>query len=372
MIVLSCLAFITWLYLVGAHGRFWSAGPMLPSVTSRAGDPDVAVVIPARNEAPVLARCLASLLAQDYAGRLRIVLVDDCSVDGTGDVARTFQDPRLIIVSGLTRPGGWSGKLWAVSQGLQHVGDAAYVLLTDADIHHEPTHLATLVSKAERDRLDLVSEMVELRCASAAERMLVPAFVFFFQLLYPFARVNTPRCRLAAAAGGTMLVRATALARIGGINSIRDALIDDVMLAAAVKRGGPIWLGHSALATSLRPYPHAADIWRMISRTAYVQLRYSPILLLGTITGMGVVWVLPVLMLLLGTGVSRWVAIVAFAISVASYVPTLSRFRLSPLRALLLPAIGVFYTAATIGSAVDHYRGRGVVWKQRSYQRMTS
>ena len=258
MIVLSCLALITWLYLVGAHGRFWSAGPMLPSVTSQAGDPDVAVVIPARNEAPVLARCVASLLAQDYAGRLRIVLVDDCSVDGTGDVARAFQD----------------------------VGDAAYVLLTDADIHHEPTHLATLISKAERDRLDLVSEMVELRCASAAERVLVPAFVFFFQLLYPFARVNTPRCRLAAAAGGTMLVRATALARIGGINSIRDALIDDVTLAAAVKRGGPIWLGHSALATSLRPYPHG--VWSPEQPTCSCVIRryfYSERLLAWVLSG---------------------------------------------------------------------------------------
>ena len=371
MIVLACVSLILWIYLAGAHGRFWSAGPTLPFAASRVGDPSVTVVIPARNEAPVLAKCLASLLAQDYAGSLRIVLVDDCSVDGTGDVARAFRDPRLLVISGLARPSGWSGKLWAVSQGLQHAGDAAYVLLTDADIQHEPAHLATLISKAERDRLDLVSEMVQLRCDSTAERLLVPAFVFFFQLLYPFARVNTPRHRLAAAAGGTMLVRAAALARIGGIISIRDALIDDVTLAAEVKRGRSMWLGHSCLATSVRPYPHAADIWRMVARTAYVQLRFSPALLLGTVVGMGVVWVVPALTALFDSGVTRWIGVAAFTISVSSYLPTLHRFRLSPLRALLLPGVGAFYAAATIGSAVDHYRGRGIVWKQRSYQRMT-
>ncbi len=372
MIVLACVSLICWLYLLVAHGRFWSAGPVLSAAANRADYPSVTIVIPARNEAPVLAQCLASLLAQHYAGALRVVLVDDCSVDGTGEVARAFQDPRLLVIDGQARPSGWSGKLWAVSQGLQHMGNAAYVLLTDADIEHEPAHLATLVSKAERDNLDLVSEMVRLRCDSQAERLLVPAFVFFFQLLYPFAWVNTPRYRLAAAAGGTMLLRATVLTRIGGIDSIRNALIDDVTLAAAVKRGGQIWLGHSNLATSVRPYPHVADVWRMVARTAYVQLRYSPLLLLGTVLGMGIVWIIPLLMLLLGSGVTRWIGLSAFAISTASYIPTLHRFRLSPLRALLLPIIGIFYTAATIGSAVSHYRGRGVVWKQRSYQRTAS
>lgn len=372
MIVLACLTLVTWCYLLVAHGRFWSAGPQLSAAESRADDPGVAVVIPARNEASVLARCLASLLAQDYSGSLKIVLVDDCSVDGTGDVARSFQDRRLSIITGQPRPSGWSGKLWAVSQGLDHLDGATYIFLTDADIEHEPAHLATLVRKAERDRLDLVSEMVQLRCESHAERLLVPAFVFFFQLLYPFARVNSPSHRLAAAAGGTMLLRATALARIGGISSIRDALIDDVTLAAAVKRGGGIWLGHSGLATSIRPYPQAIDVWRMVARTAYVQLRYSPLLLLGTVLGMGIVWVAPMLTLLLGAGLTRWIGFVAVGMSTASYVPTLLRFRLSPGRALLLPVVGVFYTAATIGSAIDHYRGRGVVWKQRSYQRAAS
>ena len=330
--------------------------------------PSVAVIIPARNEASVLARCLASVLAQDFPGRVSIVLVDDCSDDGTADVARGFASPHLTVLTGLPRPVAWSGKLWAVAQGLEQAGDATYCFLTDADIEHAPNHLSTLVKKAECDQLDLVSEMVHLSCDSEAERLLVPAFVFFFQLLYPFAKVNQPDHRLAAAAGGTMLIRSAALARIGGIESIRGALIDDVTLAAAVKRQGRIWLGHSGLATSIRPYPHAADVWRMVARTAYVQLRYSPLLLVGTVLGMTVIWIAPSLVTIFGHGAARWFGAAAWIASNIVYLPTLRRFRLSPFRALLLPAISAFFTAATIGSAIDHYRGRGVSWKQRSYQ----
>ena len=242
------------------------------------------------------------------------------------------------------------------------------MLLTDADIVHDPTHIATLVAKAERDRLDLVSEMVELRAVSLAERALVPAFVFFFQLLYPFARVNDPASRTAAAAGGTMLVRRAALERIGGIARLRSALIDDVALATRIKAGGPIYLGHSQLARSLRPYPSAADIWRMVARTAYVQLRFSPALLVGTVLGLGLVWLVPPFLTLFGHGPARAMAAIAWAGSALSYVPTLRRFRQSPAWALALPAIAPFYLAATIGSALDHHRGRGVVWKSRAYR----
>jgi hopene-associated glycosyltransferase HpnB len=228
---------------------------------------------------------------------------------------------------------------------------------------------ATLVEKAERDRLDQVSEMVALNCESAAERALVPAFVFFFQLLYPFARVNRPGARTAAAAGGTVLIRRSALDRIGGIASLRGALIDDVTLATRVKRsGGTIWLGHSMLARSVRPYPGAADVWRMVARTAYVQLRFSPLLLAGTVLGMIVVWIAPVLTLLAGHGPARWIGGAAWLLSAGSFLPTLRRFRLNPAWALLLPLIGLFYTGATIGSAIDHHRGRGVVWKSRAYR----
>ena len=365
MIVLACLSFAAWAYLLACHGRFWSAGPSLAPAAPSATQP-VDVVVPARDEAASIALCLRSLLAQTYAGRLRVILVDDRSSDGTGAIARSIVDERLIVIAGEERPPGWSGKLWAVAQGIRR-SSAPMLLLCDADIIHDPAHVATLVAKLESGRLDLVSEMVELNCASTAERALVPAFVFFFQLLYPFARVNDPRRRTAAAAGGTMLLRRSALDRIGGIASVRGALIDDVALATAVKRGGPIWLGHSRLARSIRPYPAAADIWRMVARTAYVQLRFSPPILAGTIAGLAVVWLVPPVLAVFGAGWSRWLGLAAWAGSAASYVPTLRRFNQSPLWAAALPAIATFYMAATIGSAVDHHRGRGVVWKRRGY-----
>ncbi len=383
MLVLACATLLVWTWLMLGHGRFWQAGPVLRPVAARPdlarpdwAWPPVSVVVPARDEAEHVAACLGSLLAQDYPGRFRIVLVDDRSTDGTGEVARRLgaRPDRLVVLEGAARPPGWSGKLWAVAQGVAEArrldgGEDGYVLLCDADITHAPSHLATLVDKAERCGLDQVSEMVALNCESPAEHALVPAFVFFFQLLYPFARVNDPGSRTAAAAGGTVLIRRTALARIGGIEALRGALIDDVTLAMRVKRsGGAIWLGHSMLARSIRPYPGAADVWRMVARTAYVQLRFSPLLLAGTVGGMVLVWIAPLWTLLAGHGAARAVGGAAWALSTASFLPTLRRFRLSPAWALLLPPIASFYTLATIGSAVDHHRGRGVVWKSRAYR----
>jgi hopene-associated glycosyltransferase HpnB len=245
--------------------------------------------------------------------------------------------------------------------------DSPWLLLTDADIVHDPAHLATLMAQAERGGADMVSEMVALNCTSLAERALVPAFVYFFQLLYPFARVNQPASRVAAAAGGTVLVRRDALERIGGIAAIRGALIDDVALARQLKRGGAIWLGHSGLARSIRPYPGIADIWRMVARSAYVQLKFSPVLLLATTLGLGLVFLVPPLAVIACRGPARWLGAAAWLVMAATFLPTLSRFRLSPPRALALPAVAAFYMAATIGAAIDHHRGRGVVWKQRSY-----
>ena len=366
MTALALLALAAWAYLLAGHGRFWSAGPSLAAAAPVAA-PAVDVVIPARDEAECIGRSLRSLLAQEYAGPLRIILVDDRSSDGTAAVAHGLHDARLLVIDGQERPAGWSGKLWAVSQGLAR-STAPVVLLCDADIVHDPAHVATLAAKMEQGRLDLVSEMVELRCASLAERALVPAFVFFFQLLYPFARVNDPRRRTAAAAGGTMLLRRTALQRIGGIQAVRGALIDDVALAAAVKRDGAIWLGHSRLARSIRPYPGAADVWRMVARTAYVQLRFSPVVLAGTVAGLGLVWLVPPAAALFGHGLARWAGLAAWAGSAASFVPTLRRFRQPLLWALALPLVAGFYMAATLGSAVDHHRGRGVVWKRRAYR----
>jgi hopene-associated glycosyltransferase HpnB len=267
-----------------------------------------------------------------------------------------------------SRPPGWSGKLWAIAQGLAHAREHELVLLTDADIVHDPRHVSALVAKAQRDELDLVSEMVELSCVSVTERALVPAFVFFFQLLYPFAWANDPARATAAAAGGTVLVRQRALARIGGIEALRGALIDDVALARAVQRGGRIWLGHSILARSIRPYPRAADVWRMVARTAYVQLRFSPPLLALCVALMALVWVVPPVAAIAGHGAARVMGGLAWAALAASYLPTLGRFRLSPFWAPCLPLVALFYTAATIGSAFDHHRGRGVVWKNRAYK----
>ena len=368
MTVLAAVSLAIWIYLLGFHGRFWQSGPELAPARA-AGAPAVSIVVPARDEADGIAAAVGSLLAQDYVGALRVIVVDDQSADGTGAVVRAFADPRLTVLSGAPRPAGWSGKLWAISQGIEAGSGSELILLTDADILHDPRHLATLVSQAERHGLDLVSEMVALSCDSWAERALVPAFVFFFQLLYPFARVNDPFASTAAAAGGTMLVRARALARIGGIQAVRGALIDDVALARAVKQGGRIWLGHSRLARSIRPYPRAADIWRMVARTAYVQLRRSPALLALCLLGMALTWLVPPLAGLFGRHAVRWLGFAAWAAAAGSYLPTLRRFGRSPLWAPLLPLVASFYMAATIGSALDHARGRGVVWKRRAYQR---
>lgn len=367
MLYLTALAGVVWLYLLGCHGRFWQSGPELPPVRPTA-TPDVAIVVPARDEAPFIAATLRSLLAQDYAGSFRVILVDDGSSDGTGAIARDLADPRLTVLTGAPRPPGWSGKLWAVAQGVAEAADADFLLLTDADILHEPGHLAALVAHQQATGCDMVSEMVALRCHSLAEHALVPAFVFFFQLLYPFHWVNDPRRATAAAAGGTILLRHLALARIGGIGAVRDKLIDDVALAAAVKQGGRIWLGHSTLACSVRPYPDFADIWRMVARTAYVQLRFSPVLLLGTTLGMALVWLLPPAAALFAHGPARWLGLAAWVLLCASYIPTLRRYHRALYWGIILPMVAFFYMAATLGSAVNHYRGRGVAWKGRAYQ----
>lgn len=366
MITLAALALVVWLYLIFMRGHFWLAGPILtPRVP--ASTPSVAIVVPARDEAALILPTLQSLLVQRYTGPFRVILVDDGSTDGTADLALGLADPRLTVIAGAPRPPGWSGKLWAVQQGIAETGDAELVLLTDADIVHDPRHLETLVAKAEDEGLDLVSEMVALACDSPAERCLVPAFVFFFQLLYPFAQVNDPHSPVAAAAGGTILIRRRALRRTNGVEAVRGALIDDVALAGAVKRGGRIYLGHSALARSVRPYPYAADIWRMIARTAYVQLRFSPVLLAATTVGMAVVWLVPPVAALGSSGTARVLGAITWAMLAGSYLPTLARFGRSPLWAPALPLIALFYMAATLGSAWNHHFGRGVAWKGRAY-----
>jgi hopene-associated glycosyltransferase HpnB len=364
MSVLATVALVAWLYLVFAHGWFWRTGTQLrPARHGRL--PDVAIVVPARDEADVIGRSIASLLAQDYPGRLRVVLVDDGSSDGTAAIAAALvgAGQRLTVIAGAARPHGWAGKLWAVHQGVAAT-DEALLLLTDADITHDPRHVATLVAQAERHGLDMVSEMVKLNCTSLAERALIPAFVYLFAMLYPFEWVCDPLRATAAAAGGTILIRRRALQRIGGIAAIGGALIDDVTLAQRVKRGGRIWLGHSLLARSIRPYPGFADIWRMVARSAYVQLRRSPLLLVLTTIGLGWLFLLPPSAAILWQ--SR-IALASWVLMAVSFVPSLRRFGLTPLWAPLLPPIAAFYMAATMGAALAHHRGRGVVWKNRAY-----
>jgi hopene-associated glycosyltransferase HpnB len=372
MTILTLLALAVWCGLILFHGRYWQSGPILPPAPDGLALPAVDIVVPARDEAASIAAAIGSLTRQALPGgaAIRVILVDDGSIDGTAALAAAAAEGAphpLTIVPGAPKPPGWSGKLWAVAQGLAAT-TADLVLLTDADITHEPDHLARLVARAEADDLDLVSEMVLLHCESAAERALVPAFVYFFQLLYPFAQVANPGRRMAGAAGGTILIRRRALARIGGIAAVRGALIDDVALGRAVKHsGGRIWLGHTTRARSIRLYPAFGDIWAMIARTAYVQLGFSPVKLAGTVLGMLLVWLLPPVAALLCHGLARWFGLLAWVLMAASFLPSLRRYRRSPLWSPFLPLIALFYMAATVGSALNHLRGRSVMWKNRVY-----
>jgi hopene-associated glycosyltransferase HpnB len=363
MSLIALLSLLIWLYLFFSHGMFWRSVPELPAVVP-AEFPDVDIAVPARDEATTIGPVIASLLAQDYAGKFRLILVDDNSSDGTAAAAGAA--PNLTVIRGQPKPAGWSGKLWALSQGVA-AGSAPILLFTDADIVHDPRHLSSLVARLSGPPVDMVSEMVRLNCASLAERALVPAFVYFFQMLYPFAKVNDPRSAVAAAAGGTVLIRRDALDGIGGIAAIKGALIDDVTLAKAVKSAGPIYLGHSALAASIRPYPAFTDIWRMISRTAFTQLRYSAFLLALTLAGLALVWLVPVSAVLFGHGRTFAFGLAAFALAGISYMPTLARYGRSRLWAPALPLVALFYMAATFGSALNHWLGRGANWKSRDY-----
>jgi len=361
--MLGAISLLIWLYLLLAHGRFWLSRPELrPAVPVEL--PDVDVIVPARDEVTTIAAVIESLLAQDYAGNFRVTLVDDNSTDGTAAAVRPAQ--RFRVIAGQPKPAGWSGKLWALAQGVA-ASTAPVLLFTDADIVHDRRHLASLVARLTQPRLAMVSEMVRLNCASLAERALVPAFVYFFQMLYPFARVNDPRSSVAAAAGGTVLIRREALEGIGGIEAIKDALIDDVTLARAVKKAGPVYLGHSQLATSVRPYPFFRDIWRMVARTAFTQLHYSALMLLLTLAGLTLVWLVPPGEALFGHGWGRASGLVACALAATTYLPTLARYGRNRLWALALPLIALFYMGATLGSAMNYWLGKGASWKNRAY-----
>lgn len=366
--VIAGLSLAIWLVLIVARHGFWLARERdtrdLPAEPVQW--PDVVAVVPARDEADVIARSIGSLATQDYPGRFQVILMDDSSSDGTADIARALVSDRVAIVRGLPLAPGWTGKLWAVSQGVERAGNApTWLWLTDADIDHAPDTLRTLVARGEAGGLTLVSLMAKLRCDTIAERMLIPAFVFFFQLLYPFELVNRAE-GIGGGAGGCMLVRREALAAAGGIAAIRDALIDDCALGALLKRQGRIWLGLTDRSRSIRPYDDFGAVAAMISRSAYAQLRYSPLLLAGTLVGLALVYAAPPLLAMFGQGFARIAGIAAWALMAIAFQPMLAFYRRSPLWGVALPLIAAFYAGCTLLSAWQHMRGRGGMWKGRA------
>jgi len=374
-------ALAIWLYLLAGRGGFWLARVRDDAMVAAAPQrwPAVVAVIPARNEADVIAQSVRTLLGQDYPGPFRIVVVDDGSSDGTAAAAfqalkttgsgTTTSGRSLDVVSGAELPSGWTGKLWALEQGVRHAeasGESIdYFLLTDADIGHAPDNLRTLVARAGHEGRVLVSLMAELSCTTSAERFLIPAFVFFFQMLYPFGWVARNDRATAAAAGGCMLVRRDALERAGGIAAVRTEIIDDCALARRLKKQGPVWLGLTRRATSLRPYGSFLAIGRMVSRSAYAQLGYSAPALAGTVAAMALVYVAPPLLALFAEGPARWAGLAAWLVMALSFQPMLGFYRLSPLWALALPAMAAAYALFTVQSAFAVWRGRGGLWKGR-------
>ena len=376
--IIAALSLLAWLWLTFGQGGFWHTDVRLPHRSELTGRPDVAIVVPARDEAEVLPLSLPSLLAQQYGGRARVILVDDGSSDGTNELAGKLAEQAgpdalpLTVTSPGEPPAGWTGKLWALRHGVELAGDVTYLLLTDADIAHGEFSLDNLVCAAETNDLALVSQMARLRTETRWEQLIVPAFVYFFAQLYPFRWSNRPGSRTAAAAGGCTLVRRDALERAGGVAAIRGAVIDDVNLARLVKRdGGRTWLGLADRVDSVRPYPELSQLWRMVSRSAYAQLRHSPLLLAGTVLGLTLVYLVPPIALLaglasadqrlLGFGLGAW------TLMAMTYRPMLGYYRRPAHEALLLPFTAALYLLMTVDSAVQHWRGRGAAWKGRTY-----
>jgi hopene-associated glycosyltransferase HpnB len=368
-VALGLIALAAWIYLLAGRGEFWLMGERddcgEPAAPARW--PCVVAVVPARNEADVIGASMGSLVAQDYPGEFHIVLVDDNSEDGTAEAAPAAAG-RLEVIRGAPLAPGWTGKLWAMKQGVEHAARHApdYILFPDADVAHAPENLSRLVARAEHGGLALTSLMAQLTVDTWAERLMIPAFVFFFDMLYPFAWVDDPRRSIAAAAGGCMLARREALERAGGLAAIRGEIIDDCALARAMKRQGPIWLGLTHRARSLRPYESLGAIGRMISRSAYAQLGYSPLVLAATVCGMFVVYLSAPALALFAHGPARWLGLAAWIAMALAFQPMLRFYRRSPAWGVALPAIGALYTLFTLQSAVDTWRGRGGMWKGRA------
>lgn len=373
--LLASTVLAIWAYLLLARGGFWRGTAADETLPPRAPFPAVAAVIPARDEAVCVGETVASLLRQDYPGDFRLVLVDDQSRDGTAQVARAAaaqagKAALLTVISGRPLPAGWTGKVWAQQQGFDHVNALPqppdYVLFTDADIAYGAGALAALVGRAQGQRLVLTSLMVKLRCNSLAERAFIPAFVFFFQMLYPFAWAGDRRRATAAAAGGCMLVERQALRQAGGLAAIRAALIDDCALAGLLKTSGPIFLGLTDRVHSIRAYPTPGEIRAMVSRSAYAQLGYSPAALAGTIVGLALTYLAPVGLALFAAGPAQFVGLFVWLLMALMFRPTLRLYGLRAFWGLALPAIAAAYMAFTLDSAYQHARGRGGMWKGRA------
>lgn len=372
MLVFSGLALGVWVLLLASG--FWTTRERDDKAPFAVPEfwPDVVAVVPARDEADVIALALGSLIAQDYPGQFRIVLVDDNSTDGTGNIARALGAERLDVINGAALPSGWTGKLWALHQGIAAAGQGSgaadmptWLWLTDADIAHAPDTLRQLVGIAHGGERKLVSFMAQLHCRTMPERMLVPAFIYFFKLVYPFNWINRPG-PFAGAAGGCVLVERRTLATAGGVAEMRGALIDDCTLGRLIKRQGPIWLGLTHRSRSIRPYANAAEIGAMIARSAYAQLRYNPMLLIGTIAGLALVFGLPVALIFTANGWAWRLGALATGLMVLSWQPVLAWYRRSPLWGLTLPLVAAFYVGCTLASALAYYRGRGGMWKGRA------
>ena len=375
MIALDAIALagaVTWVILLSGRGGFWRSNVVdSASLPDPVAWPGIVALVPARDEASVIGKTLQALAAQDYPGAFRIIVIDDHSSDGTAICAAAAAGrARLDVISGLPLPPGWTGKLWALQQGIDaaesRCGPETYFWLIDADIATATDTLRSLVQRAEAGSLTAVSLMAKLDCSSRPGRWLIPAFVFFFQMLFPFRWVNTAANRTAAAAGGCLLVQRDAMAAIGGLGAMRGALIDDCALGGLLKRQGPVWLGLTNRATSLRASGSFGDIRRMVSRSAYAQLDFSPFLLVATVLGLGLVYAAPPLLAVFAHGPARWLGLAAWIMMAIAYVPTLVFYRLSPLRAIALPLIALAYLFFTLDSAYQYGRGRGGTWKGRA------
>ena len=374
-LTLGVASLVVWLYLLLGRGRFWRSIVLFEAdrpnnQRRREGKwPRVAAIVPARDEAGVIGSAVAALAAQDYPGPFAIVVVDDQSSDGTADVARGAAAGRVSVITGDSPPAGWAGKVWAMAQGVATADSAPeapeYFMFVDADIALEPSVLRGLVGLAREKGAILASLMVKLRCESPAERWLVPAFVFFFQMLYPFSWVEDPRSRIAAAAGGCMLVHRRSLAEAGGLAALRGALIDDCTLAALMKRQGRIWVGLTHDALSLRAYPGFSDIGRMVARSAFAELRFSALRLIAVVAAMGLVFLAPPLLVVFSRGAQQALGAAAWAIMAFVFAPTLRLYGRPVLTGLALPGIAAAYMLFTVQSALEYWTGRGGLWKGR-------